>query len=284
MSELTVATDGIRKYGSTSTEAAGRIAQAAAVDLGANIAAVAPAVGPVGIEFLEAFARAQATHTKDVAALATFYAGKRRDGRCSRAGLRHHRSCNRNRSDRCGRIDGRDRVSTEDDSTTVIEFLHGGAPAPVLPNNVVESMLAGIPVPALPGIEDLFAPLIELGKSLGTGTFAGIDPVGIFDQASTLIDHAMGLSRSAVADVGQTWNSTGSDAATELSAIRPEQRRRIERTRNRDIENCCRRRGIGAARQRESRGNRAVLRHHGCSCRAHRVDTTRTGDVACLGS
>ena len=108
-------------------------------------------------------------------------------------------------------------MSTEDDSTTVIEFLHGGAPAPVLPNNVVESMLAGIPVPALPGIEDLFAPLIELGKSLGTGTFAGIDPVGIFDQASTLIDHAMGLSRSAVADVGQTWNSTGSDAATELS-------------------------------------------------------------------
>lgn len=108
-------------------------------------------------------------------------------------------------------------MSTEDDSTTVIEFPHGGAPAPVLPNNVVESMLAGIPVPALPGIEDLFAPLIELGKSLGTGTFAGIDPVGIFDQASTLIDHAMGLSRSAVAEVSQTWNSTGSDAATELS-------------------------------------------------------------------
>ncbi|GAA3183753.1 hypothetical protein GCM10020255_079130 [Rhodococcus baikonurensis] len=108
-------------------------------------------------------------------------------------------------------------MSTEDDSTTVIEFLHGGAPAPVLPNNAVESMLAGIPVPALPGIEDLFAPLIELGKSLGTGTFAGIDPVGIFDQASTLIDLAMGLSQSAVAEVGQTWNSTGSEAATELS-------------------------------------------------------------------
>lgn len=75
MSELTVVTDDIRKYGSTSAEAAGHIAQAAAVDLGANIAAVAPAVGPVGIEFLAAFARAQATHTKDVAALASFYAG-----------------------------------------------------------------------------------------------------------------------------------------------------------------------------------------------------------------
>ncbi|MFF1389963.1 hypothetical protein [Rhodococcus erythropolis] len=110
-----------------------------------------------------------------------------------------------------------DRMNTEDDSTTVLEFLQGGAPAPALPNNTVESMLAGIPVPALPGIEDLFAPLIELGKSLGTGTFAGIDPVGIFNQASTLIDQAMGLSQSAVAEVGQTWNSTGSEAATELS-------------------------------------------------------------------
>ena len=110
-----------------------------------------------------------------------------------------------------------DRMNTEDDSTTVLEFLQGGAPAPALPNNTVESMLAGIPVPALPGIEDLFAPLIELGKSLGTGTFAGTDPVGIFNQASTLIDQAMGLSQRAVAEVGQTWNSTGSEAATELS-------------------------------------------------------------------
>ncbi|QSE43753.1 hypothetical protein JXX30_13810 [Rhodococcus erythropolis] len=110
-----------------------------------------------------------------------------------------------------------DRMNTEDDPTTVLEFLQGGAPAPALPNNTVESMLAGIPVPALPGIEDLFAPLIELGKSLGTGTFACIDPVGIFNQASTLIDQAMGLSQSAVAEVGQTWNSTGSEAATELS-------------------------------------------------------------------
>ncbi|MFE5642867.1 hypothetical protein [Rhodococcus sp. NPDC056516] len=143
-----------------------------------------------------------------------------------------------------------DRVNTEVDSTTVLDLLQGGAPdpamalsalgdlsdllaslptlpsmpsflvspqAPALPNNAVDSMLAGIPVPALPGIEDLFAPLIELGKSLGTGAFAGIDPAGIFNQASTLIDQAMGLSESAVAEVGQTWNSTGSDAATELS-------------------------------------------------------------------
>ncbi|MDV6273819.1 hypothetical protein R3Q06_09925 [Rhodococcus erythropolis] len=143
-----------------------------------------------------------------------------------------------------------DRINTEDDSTTVLELLQGGAPdpaltlsaagdlsdllaslptlpsipsflgtpqAPALPNNAVDSMLAGISVPALPGIENLFAPLFELGKSLGTGAFAGIDPVGTFNQASTLIDQAMGLSKSAVTEVGQTWNSTGSDAATELS-------------------------------------------------------------------
>ncbi|MDI9915839.1 type VII secretion target [Rhodococcus sp. IEGM 1379] len=75
MSELSVVTDDIRKYGATTAEAAGHVAQAAIVDLNANLAAVAPAVGPVGIEFLEAFARAQAAHTKDVAALAVFYAG-----------------------------------------------------------------------------------------------------------------------------------------------------------------------------------------------------------------
>ncbi|MGV0156074.1 hypothetical protein ACSW29_22290 [Rhodococcus sp. GB-02] len=110
-----------------------------------------------------------------------------------------------------------DRMDTEDDSKTVLELLQGGSPVPALPNNAVDSMLAGVPVPALPGIEDLFAPLIELGKSLGTGAFAGIDPVGIFSQASTLIDQAMGLSDSAVAQVGQTWHSTGRDAANELS-------------------------------------------------------------------
>jgi hypothetical protein len=75
MSELSVVTDDIRTYGATAAEAAGHVAHAAVVDLNANLAAVAPAVGPVGLEFLEAFARAQATHTKDVAALAAYYAG-----------------------------------------------------------------------------------------------------------------------------------------------------------------------------------------------------------------
>lgn len=75
MSELSVVTDDIRVYGTTATEAAGHVARAALVDLNANIAAVAPALGPIGLEFLEAFARAQTTHTKDVAALSLFYAG-----------------------------------------------------------------------------------------------------------------------------------------------------------------------------------------------------------------
>ncbi|MGC0363919.1 hypothetical protein ABH922_001903 [Rhodococcus sp. 27YEA15] len=75
MSELRVVTDDIRKYGSTSVEAAGHIANAAAVDLQTNLATVGPAVGPIGLEFLEAFARAQSTHTRDVASLAAFYAG-----------------------------------------------------------------------------------------------------------------------------------------------------------------------------------------------------------------
>lgn len=75
MSEMTVVTDDIRRYGSTSADAAGRIAQAGAIDLQANLSTVAPALGPVGAEFLEAFARVQSTHTRDVVALAAFYTG-----------------------------------------------------------------------------------------------------------------------------------------------------------------------------------------------------------------
>lgn len=91
-----------------------------------------------------------------------------------------------------------------DDDTTV-----GEAHA----RNAVDSLLAGAPVPVLPGVDDLLTPLLHLGASLGSGSFAGIDPVGVFSRASTLIDQAMDRTRSGLADVEQTWSSAGSGAA-----------------------------------------------------------------------
>lgn len=74
MSEIFVVTDGIRSYGAAAAQAAEHITGAAAVDLGANLAALAPVLGPIGADFLASFSIAQGTHARSVAALASHYA------------------------------------------------------------------------------------------------------------------------------------------------------------------------------------------------------------------
>ncbi|MGC0363918.1 hypothetical protein ABH922_001902 [Rhodococcus sp. 27YEA15] len=90
------------------------------------------------------------------------------------------------------------------------------APAPVIAPNPIESLMSGAGLPAIPGVTELVGSLLDLAKGLGTGTFSGIDPVAIFNQASSLIDKAMGLSRNGLADVGQTWKSNAHEATTDL--------------------------------------------------------------------
>ncbi|MFZ2174769.1 MAG: type VII secretion target [Rhodococcus sp. (in: high G+C Gram-positive bacteria)] len=74
MSDVFVVTDGIRSYGATAAQAAEQITSAAAIDLAANIAALAPVLGPIGADFLASFAAAQLTHARSVAELAVHYA------------------------------------------------------------------------------------------------------------------------------------------------------------------------------------------------------------------
>lgn len=131
-------------------------------------------------------------------------------------------------------------MNNPDDPTTVLEFLQGSAagpvlgitipeppslpaipdflalpPIPALPPNAAESLLQGIALPALPGLEQLLTPLIDLAQSLGSGIFSGVDPVNVLNQASTLIDQASGLSTTGLADVSQTWNGEGKEAAAQ---------------------------------------------------------------------
>ncbi|NLU81282.1 type VII secretion target [Rhodococcus sp. HNM0569] len=73
MSDVSVVTDGIRAYGATTAQAAEQVAAAGAFDLAANIAALTPVLGPIGADFLAAFAHAQGTHAEAVASLANFY-------------------------------------------------------------------------------------------------------------------------------------------------------------------------------------------------------------------
>ncbi|WP_072688878.1 type VII secretion target [Rhodococcus marinonascens] len=73
MSDVFVVADGIRQYGDTAAQAAEQIGGAAA-NLGADLATLAPVFGPIGADFLTAFAAAQATHAQSVAELSFHYA------------------------------------------------------------------------------------------------------------------------------------------------------------------------------------------------------------------
>lgn len=69
-----VVPDGIRDYGNTAAQAAEQIGSAGAIDLAANLTALAPVLGPIGADFLASYAIAQANHAKQVGALANHYA------------------------------------------------------------------------------------------------------------------------------------------------------------------------------------------------------------------
>ena len=69
-----VVPDGVRAFGDTTLEAADHVARAGAVDLQENIAALSPALGLIGGDFLAAFGAAQSEHTRAVAQLSLAYA------------------------------------------------------------------------------------------------------------------------------------------------------------------------------------------------------------------
>ncbi len=73
MDKLVVEPDAIRRYGELATEVATKITAAGSIDLGANLAAMGPAFGAVGTDFLAVFAMAQANHAKAVSELAGHY-------------------------------------------------------------------------------------------------------------------------------------------------------------------------------------------------------------------
>lgn len=135
-------------------------------------------------------------------------------------------------------------MSTPDDPTTVLEFLQGSALAPVLglelpepvensaipdfliapptpelPQGAADLIMQGISLPSLPGVDQLFTPLIQLAQSLGSGVFSGVDPVNVHSSASALIDKAAGLSTQGLSSVSQTWSGAGNQAATQINEV-----------------------------------------------------------------
>ncbi|NLG56337.1 MAG: ESX-1 secretion-associated protein [Rhodococcus sp.] len=73
MKNIDVDTAGIRQYGASAAQSAQQILTAAGIDLAANLTALVPVMGPIGADFVAAYATAQTTHAKAVAELATHY-------------------------------------------------------------------------------------------------------------------------------------------------------------------------------------------------------------------
>lgn len=74
MNDVVATPDAIRRYGDSAASMAQQVATAGAVNQGATMAAMAPAFGLIGQEYLLAYAHAQANHLASVAELATVHA------------------------------------------------------------------------------------------------------------------------------------------------------------------------------------------------------------------
>ncbi|MGW0181522.1 hypothetical protein [Nocardia sp. NPDC003345] len=87
------------------------------------------------------------------------------------------------------------------------------AAAPALPSDPVGDLLSGAALPALPGIDVLFQPIKDLLSSFGTGVMGALDPTAILSQSSQIIELAVGVGKSSLSAMGQSWESEASQTA-----------------------------------------------------------------------
>ncbi|WP_446222986.1 hypothetical protein ACTWPB_25100 [Nocardia sp. IBHARD005] len=91
------------------------------------------------------------------------------------------------------------------------------AAAPTLTDDPVAALMSGLSLPALPGIDTLFQPFLDLLSSFGTGVFSSLDPTAILSNSSAVIEQAMSLAQGGVKTVQQLWEGEAADAATTAS-------------------------------------------------------------------
>ncbi|WP_194835716.1 hypothetical protein [Nocardia sp. XZ_19_369] len=78
---------------------------------------------------------------------------------------------------------------------------------PALPADPVSALMQGVAVPALPGVDLLMKPILDLLSSFGTGVIGALDPTAILSQSSKVIDMAMQVGKGSMTTVEQLWQS-----------------------------------------------------------------------------
>ncbi|MBF6168448.1 hypothetical protein IU486_27390 [Streptomyces gardneri] len=78
---------------------------------------------------------------------------------------------------------------------------------PPLPADPVAALMQGVALPALPGVDVLMKPILDLLGSFGTGVIGALDPTAILSQSSKIIEMAMQVGKGSMGTVEQLWQS-----------------------------------------------------------------------------
>ncbi|MGQ4597803.1 hypothetical protein [Nocardia sp. R6R-6] len=91
------------------------------------------------------------------------------------------------------------------------------AALPPLPADPVTALMQGVALPALPGVDVLMKPILDLLGSFGTGIIGAFDPTAILSQSSKIIELAMQVGKGSMATVEQVWQGQASRNAQATS-------------------------------------------------------------------
>ncbi len=84
---------------------------------------------------------------------------------------------------------------------------------PALPADPVAALMSGVALPALPGVDALFKPFLDLLSSFGTGVLGSLNPADLLNQSSQVIQSAMQVGMGAMKSVEQVWQGKSATSA-----------------------------------------------------------------------
>ncbi|MBF6135324.1 hypothetical protein IU501_20270 [Nocardia otitidiscaviarum] len=87
-----------------------------------------------------------------------------------------------------------------------------GALPPLLADPV-QALLSGMALPAIPGLDALFTPFLDLLNGFGTGVLGAVNPTTLLSQSSKFIEGAVQIGTGALKTVETLWQGTSGTTA-----------------------------------------------------------------------
>lgn len=78
---------------------------------------------------------------------------------------------------------------------------------PALPSDPVGALMNGLQLPAIPGVDQLMKPILDLLNSFGTGVLGALNPAQLLSQSSKVVELAMQVGKGSMQTVEQLWQS-----------------------------------------------------------------------------